>query len=51
MDSGPSWADQWDNNNPDPATSNDDKKKEANKSGVKKLQERILKIFGKKTEK
>ncbi|KNA16138.1 hypothetical protein SOVF_091740 [Spinacia oleracea] len=52
MDSGPSWADQWDTN-PDPPSSSkeDDKKKDSNKSGRKKLQEKILKIFGKKPEK
>ncbi|KAL2903542.1 Transcriptional repressor NF-X1-like protein [Bienertia sinuspersici] len=53
MDSGPSWADQWDNNNPDPQSSSSkdvDKKKDANKSGMKKLQEKLMKVFGKKPQ-
>ncbi|KAK9707527.1 hypothetical protein RND81_07G203500 [Saponaria officinalis] len=52
MDSGPSWADQWDTHQ-DPPLSNDneDKKKDANKSGARKLQEKIMKIFGRKSQK
>ena len=50
MESAPTWADQWDNNNPDPTSAKDDDKKVGNKSAIKKLQEKVLKIFGKKSQ-
>ncbi|CAO2828923.1 unnamed protein product [Amaranthus hypochondriacus] len=51
MESAPTWADQWDNNNPDPTSAKDDeKKKNGNKSAIKKMQEKVFKIFGKKSQ-
>lgn len=58
MDSAPSWADQWDFQNPDPlpqAASEKDKKKEkkSNKNpfGKKILSLKWMKDLGKKSEK
>lgn len=53
MDSGLSWADQWDSHqDPLPPASKDDKKeREVKQSISQKLRQKIKKVFGKKSEK
>ncbi|XP_038713164.1 uncharacterized protein LOC120007070 [Tripterygium wilfordii] len=55
MDSGPSWADQWDSQNPDPlpqpASDNDKKEDGKGKFGKTLLSLKWIKGIGKRSQK